>query len=88
MSFPRLTADRLRPETGSLREDALNLSHPLHKLFLKLILLLAQALMLMSIERLGLFQDCRVYSGDPLIILWMCVPLGNRRRGGKHKALI
>lgn len=88
MSLPRLTADRLRPETGSLREDAFNLSHPLRKLFLKLILLLAQALMLMSKEKLDLFQDCRVYSGDPLIILWMRVPLGNRRRGGKHKALI
>lgn len=69
MSFPRLTADRLRPETGSLREHALNLSHPLRKLFLKLILLLAQALMLMSKERLDLFQDCRVYSEDPLIVL-------------------
>lgn len=80
LSFLRLTTDRLSPETSSLGEDAFSLS----QLFLKLILLLAQALMLISKEKLDLFQDCRMYSGDP----WMRVPLGNRRRGGKHKTLI
>lgn len=80
MPFLRLTTDRLSPETSSLGEEFSPSKH-LRKLFLKLILLLAQALMLISKEKLDLY---RLYSGDP----WLRVPLGNRRKRGKRKTLI